>query len=332
MSNSYPRPPLQPGDQSQQPSGDDGRYTPAAGTPGSQPSYPQQPPYYNPSAPQPFNPQQPPVVGSPPSHPYYPQRAPFAGAPPSQPFYPQQPSGMTHGFASNPAGASPGYVQTNLADYWKHARGGKRNISILAAILVLLFSCSAIASATSSTAGTDAGLTSSQNNQGSSASTQQTQAPTPTPTPTPTLKPTPVPTQSPAQYKASATRVTVADIAKDPSSYKGKTVDFTATIVDFVQNSSGVTAGANVADPNDYSSFVQIIFSPGFSVKGVNKYDTVQVWGPGLGSFTGQNAYGGTIQEAGVQELYLYDSTTGYSDNSVKDPAAAAASAIATYG
>lgn len=114
--------------------------------------------------------------------------------------------------------------------------------------------------------------------------------------------------------------MTVAGIAKDPNSYKGQTVKFDAVILNFVQDSNGNTAGANVSDPNDYSSFIQIEFTPGLSVKNINKGDTVAVWGQVLGAFSGTNAYGGTITEGAVQEVYLHDTNTGYNDSSVTDP------------
>ena len=118
-----------------------------------------------------------------------------------------------------------------------------------------------------------------------------------------------------------ATSVTISSIAKDPNAYKGQTIMFKAVIANFVQDSSGNTAGANVDDPNDFSSVAQIAFTPGFSLNHVNKGDTIEVWGEGLGSFSGTNAFGATITEGAVQEVYLHDLTSGYSDNSVSDPA-----------
>lgn len=164
---------------------------------------------------------------------------------------------------------------------------------------------------------THAKKTSKQKKIASTTATTTTAEP---PTTTTTLPPTTTTTlsleQIVAQYKASAQHVTVADIAKDPNSYKGTVVTFTAKVVDFVQDSSGNTSAANISDPDDYSSMIQIAFGPLFEVEKVNKGDIVTVWGKGLGSFNGQNGFGATITEGEVGEVYLTDSTSGYVDNS----------------
>lgn len=236
------------------------------------------------------------------------------------------------GFPGANTRAPSGYVRTNFGDYWKNAKNGKRNLSILAALTVLFFTCGALSTGfhgDSTDTGTFAVATSAQGSNptsgqssGQSAAARSTDTPMPTDTPAPT----PVPTESPARYKASAHPVTVADLAKDPNAYKGKPVKFTAVISDFVQDSSGNTAGANVEDPNDYSSVVQIAFTPSFSLAHVNKGDTIEVWGQGLGAFTGTNAFGATITEGAVQEVYLHDYTSGYSDTTVTDPSSFVAS------
>jgi hypothetical protein len=209
----------------------------------------------------------------------------------------------------------PTYVKTNLGEYWKNARNGKRNLIIPAVLMMLFFTCCGLSSAfqgDTATTGSAGPSTSGQSNGQSAPTVQPTHMHAPTATP--------VPTESPAQYKASAKRVTVAEIAKDPNAYKRQTITFTAVIANFVQDSSGNTAGANVMDPNDYSSVVQIAFTPHFSLAKVNKGDTIVVWGKGLGAFSGTNAFGATITEGGVQEVYLDDSTSGYSDTSVTNP------------
>lgn len=88
-----------------------------------------------------------------------------------------------------------------------------------------------------------------------------TQVPTATPKPTPTD--TPVPTVSAAEleatYKASTTDTTIATLDKDGNADQGKDVHFTCTILNFVKDSSGNTAGVNLDDPNS-SGVVQIAF------------------------------------------------------------------------
>ncbi|HEX8997524.1 MAG TPA: hypothetical protein VF812_15965 [Ktedonobacterales bacterium] len=285
MSEMYPPP--QPNDQNvQQPATGVGQNPPPQSGAASQPFYPQQPPVTTP----------------------YPPQAPYL----------QQSS---YGYPSYPAGApvQPMYVRTNLSEYWKNAKNGKRNLSILAVLTVLFFMCGPLASAAQG-GGASTGSSSLSTTQSSAQLATGTQ---PTATPAPTA--TSTSTESPAQYKASATSVSISDIAKDPNAYKGKTIRFTGVIANFVQDSSGNTAGANVDDPNDFSSVVQIAFTPSFSLAKVNKGDYIEVWGQGMGSFTGANAFGATITEGGVQEVYLHDSTSGYSDTTVTDPSSFAA-------
>lgn len=337
MSEMYPPPP--PADQNPHyPGTSVGQNPPPPGGTWSQPFQPQQAPSGAPVPPQPYNPQWVPSQGAAPSQPLYPQQQSMPGAypsqplyssqqlypgvAPSQPLYAQQPPVGYTGYPGGAAAVPPTYVKTNLGEYWKNAKNGKRNLSILAVMTVIFFLCGSLSSAFQG----DTTSTASTNGQGGSqsASAQSSYVPAPADTPAPTFTEaptvTPVPTESPARYKASATSVTVADMAKNPNGYKGKTITFTAVIANFVQDSSGNTAGANVADPNDYSSFVQIEFTPSFSLSHVNKGDTVEVWGQGLGAFQGTNAYGGTVTEGAIQEVYLHDSTTGYSDTSVTDP------------
>ena len=143
---------------------------------------------------------------------------------------------------------------------------------------------------------------------------QATQAPT-QPQDTPTQPPTQAPTVSPAQleatYKASTTDITVATLDKDGNADNGKDVHFTATISNFVKDSSGTTVGANVTDAS-VSSFIQIGFPAGTDLSQLNAGDTVEVWGLDGGTASGTNAFGATIQEVVVAAQYMTDQTTGY--------------------
>src|SRR6266487_4521675 len=89
--------------------------------------------------------------------------------------------------------------------------------------------------------------------------TQDTPQPTDTSQPTDTPVPTISPAQTEKQYKALTTSTTIESLDKNGSSWQGKDVHFTCTILDFVKDSSGNTAGANVDDPNT-SGVVQVIF------------------------------------------------------------------------
>jgi cytoskeletal protein RodZ len=131
----------------------------------------------------------------------------------------------------------------------------------------------------------------------------------------PTVAPTQVPTVSPAQleavYKASTTSTTVATLDKDGNVDQGKDVHFTATILNFVKDDSGNTAGANVDDPNT-SGVIQVAFPSGTDLSQLNTGDTLEVWGTDAGVSSGPNAFGATVQEVGIAALYMTDQTTGY--------------------
>lgn len=155
--------------------------------------------------------------------------------------------------------------------------------------------------------------------------------PVPTPTPPPTPIPTPIPTPTPAptptplsatinDFKLECSPVTVSQIVNDPAIYYPGAVTFTATIDDFLQNSSGETAAMNVTDPNDPTSVLYVQLSLWADVTQMNKGDTVVIWGTGEGTVSGKNGFGGSIQEAAVQENYLTDTTTGYQDDSDPSP------------
>jgi hypothetical protein len=119
--------------------------------------------------------------------------------------------------------------------------------------------------------------------------------------------------QSESAYKASTIFTTVDNLDKNGNADKGKDVHFTCKILRFVKDNSGDTAGANVGSPNTYSSAIpQIVFPSGINITLLNVGDMVEVWGTDAGVFSGQNAFGATIQEVGITALYMNDQTTGY--------------------
>jgi hypothetical protein len=134
-----------------------------------------------------------------------------------------------------------------------------------------------------------------------SSATQPTQAqPTVAPTQVqPTVAPTKAPpTVSPAQletvHKASTINTTVATLDKDGNVDNGKDVHFTATILNFVKDDSGNTAGANVDDPNT-SGVIQVAFPSGTDLSQLNTGETLEVWGTDAGVSSGPNAFGATV-------------------------------------
>ncbi len=153
-------------------------------------------------------------------------------------------------------------------------------------------------------------------NQSGSVSNTSSASATDTPAPTDTPTDTPVPTLSPAQvekvYKASTSSTTVINLDKEGNNDKGKDVHFTCQILKFVKDDSGNTAGANVAAPDSDSSIIQILFPSGTDLTKLNEGDIVEVWGTDEGVFSGQNAFGGTVQEVAIAAQYMTDETTNY--------------------
>jgi hypothetical protein len=164
----------------------------------------------------------------------------------------------------------------------------------------------------------------------SSSSVPPTSVPSDTPTPVPTVqptakptsKPTPVPTAQPtetfaqqeAAYKAGTTNSTVSDLDKQGNAEQGQDVHFTGKILNFVKDSSGTTAGANVDEPTSVtSSVVQIVLPPGADLIQLNQDDMIEVWGTDEGTVSGTNAFGATIQEVQITAKYMTDQTTNYS-------------------
>ncbi len=143
----------------------------------------------------------------------------------------------------------------------------------------------------------------------------------PKPTPTPTLAPTPKPTATPvptetqaqteADYKASTVSTTIADLDKDGNADIGKDVHFTCTILKFVKDASGNTAGANVTT-QDTSAVVQVEFTTGTDITKLNEEDILEVWGTDAGVFSGTNSFGATVQEVGITAQYMNDQTSNY--------------------
>lgn len=166
-----------------------------------------------------------------------------------------------------------------------------------------------------------------QNNNSSSTNTDTTKiqatatsqpSDTPTPTATPQPTDTPVPTVSAADleatYKASTTNTTIATLDKDGNADQGKDVHFICRILNFVKDSNGNTAGANVDDPNT-SGVIQIAFPTNTDLSRLNTDDILEVWGTDDGTVSGQNAFGATIQEVVVSANYMTDKTTNYQAN-----------------
>ena len=118
-------------------------------------------------------------------------------------------------------------------------------------------------------------------------------------------------TMSQSQYKAITTYTTEENIDKDGNNDKGKDVHFLCQIVNFVKDSNGNTSGANV-DGNSHSGFVQVTFPANTNLTKLIAGDTLEVWGVDEGTFSGNNAFGATVQEVVISAAYMTDVTTTY--------------------
>jgi hypothetical protein len=123
-----------------------------------------------------------------------------------------------------------------------------------------------------------------------------------------------------AFFKGIATSMSISKLDDDPSIWTSEPLELNGTIVNFLQDSSGLTTAMNVADPNDPGSVVYVQLSAWADVTQMNKGDSVTIWATGEGVVSGQNDFGGSINEAAFQEDYMTDTTTGYQDDSDPNP------------
>jgi hypothetical protein len=233
---------------------------------------------------------------------------------------PQQPYAQSFSGSPQPPQQQQSTLQKLKGAWsWYLQRGKVGKIGIgCGGLFVLMFACTICSAAM-------AGITGANHDTTAQSTTASTPVPkpthqvvslaaTPTPKPTPTPKLIPTPTEDPAQteeaYKQSTTFTTVAAIDKNGSDEAGKNVNFNATIVNFVKDDSGKTAGANVTDGN--GTTIQIAFAPTTDITQLNAGDMIEVWGVSQGVSSGQNAFGATIQEAVVFEMFITDKTNGY--------------------
>jgi len=70
--------------------------------------------------------------------------------------------------------------------------------------------------------------------------------------------------------------------------------------MNFVKDSSGNNAGANVDDPTS-SSVIQIGFPAGTGLSRLNTGDSLAVWGADNGTFSCSNLFGATISERSTE-------------------------------
>ena len=173
------------------------------------------------------------------------------------------------------------------------------------------------------------GIVGNANNK-NTAGTKSTTATTTTPaatttapaatTTTPAATTTTLPlAQARAAYKASAQPVTVSQLVNDPSYYNGDVVEVGGTIVSFVHDSSGDPVGMNLSG-TDAVADLYVQLSSTADVTQMNTGDTVTIWGDGAGTTSGTNAFGATLNFATIDEVYLTDATSGYTDNSSPNP------------
>lgn len=227
----------------------------------------------------------------------------------NQPFQPQLPHPVKSDLPNQPLKSPPVKLDLPKQPPKPLSRNVKIGCGIFSGLIVLIL---IIAIAASVASGSQSPSTSESSSPSDNAASMG--QPTMQPTQAPTEPPTP--TLSPAQlekaYKASTTDTTVVALDKDGNNDQGEDVHFMCTILNFVKDSNGNTAGANVDDPNS-SSVIQVAFPDGTDLSQLNTGDTLEVWGTDDGTSSGTNAFGATIQEVGVTALYMTDQTTGYS-------------------
>jgi hypothetical protein len=249
-----------------------------------------------------------------------PTQVPASPPPPTPPSNPLAGDGWSGVTPGSPTGSPPLRPRRRIAKKWWWIGGA-----------VVLLAIGGIGSALSPPAKPSAAKVAATSAPvaNAPATAAPTAAPTAVPTAAPTAAPTAVPTAAPpaesqaqivADFEATAQAVAVSKLVNSPSTYNGSTVSFTATIVNFLQDSSGNTTAMNVSDPTDFSSLVYVQLSSTADVTKMNKGDTIKIWGDGSGTVSGTNAYGGSINESAVTEVYTQDITSGYLDNSDPNP------------
>lgn len=330
MSEMYPPPPPW-GRDPNSPSEGQGQTMPDGAWQQQQPNQPypaQQPPAYGAGPSQPYAGQQPPYPAAP-SQPLYPSQGQYPGAAPSQPLYPppypaapsqplygQQMPGGYPGYPGAPMG--PAYVRTNLGEYWKNAKNGKRNLSILIAIFVALFVLNGVRGIISGVnAANSVAAISGQGNQNSGLPPIPTLAPTDTPAPVATTGAS----ATEKAYEASTKAVTVTALAQGEKTYYNKNIVFTGVIDALLTDNNNKIAGAAVSDPANPKIEIVVAFTPDFDTTQVHEQDKFKVWGQEQGYISVTNNNGTKTKYTVVQEVYLADSTSGYHDHTVTDPA-----------
>lgn len=133
-----------------------------------------------------------------------------------------------------------------------------------------------------------------------------TTGPTDIPTPSPTSPPKDV-NGFPMDYQS----VSVEDLSIKPSAYIARQVLFTCTIIGFYRGFNGDLTQFNCEDPND-ANYILSAASIHFDFTKINKFDTVTVYGTGLGVASGQNIYGGPVSETEITAWDIIDTTSGY--------------------
>lgn len=212
----------------------------------------------------------------------------------------------------------PAYVRTNLGEYWKNAKNGKRNLSILIAIFVALFVLNGVRGIISGVnAANSVAAISGQGNQNSGLPPIPTLAPTDTPAPVATTGAS----ATEKAYEASTKAVTVTALAQGEKTYYNKNIVFTGVIDALLTDNNNKIAGAAVSDPANPKIEIVVAFTPDFDTTQVHEQDKFKVWGQEQGYISVTNNNGTKTKYTVVQEVYLADSTSGYHDHTVTDPA-----------
>lgn len=80
----------------------------------------------------------------------------------------------------------------------------------------------------------------------------------------------------------------------------------------FPKKDNGDVGAINCADPNDYSSSVQVEITTDVDITKINKNDLLKIYAVGQGALTEKNAFGGDVTVGSVLEDYVIDLTIGF--------------------
>ncbi len=127
---------------------------------------------------------------------------------------------------------------------------------------------------------------------------------TPRPTNTATATPLPSPTVDIAADKATYPAIDVRDLDKAPGKYQGQKMVLAGEVFNIKEEKAGTSLQIWVGVP-ETGDLIPVAVAFAGSLPGLYENDAVVVYGKGNGTFSGKNAYGGTITQPLVVAQYV---------------------------